>query len=231
MSKSGGTNLTYVGVIFNHLMGIISRAYCREDMSTMVDTMWAMIDPWISDEVRRLWRRKCVGNSYKDTMWKLRCCMIALYEMEALPQSYTKNPEDILVYYDYCNPKDDTSRDIGIKIAEGINFKLFMLRYQYLFSELMQEGADPYTIEYMIDVGYALCTPYLSWEEQENWKETEQMFVMSPWRKLIDKLRILIGILDREALLFERRVVDTTSQWEETTYGEDFILDLDDEFD
>lgn len=207
------TNVTYTGVIYNHLMGLISRAYLREDANVMLDTLWAMLDPWLNEDLRKLWGRKTMKGGYAGMMWKVRCCMLALYSIQALPPTQAPNPEKTLVYHEYSGYEGNYKDEIGIRISESIMFKSVMMRYQYLFTELIQEGSDLETLQYMVDLGYCFCTPYLSYEEYDEWQDVQMM--THPWRQFIDKFRLVIGILDRESLLFARRVVDTTTQWEE----------------
>lgn len=217
--NDSATNVTYTGVIYNHFMGIISRAYLREDANVMLDTLWGMLDPWIDDDLRKLWRIKTMKGGYSAMMWKMRCCMLVLYNLQALPSTQAPNPEKTLVYHEYSGYGSSYENEVGVKISESIMFKTVMMRYLYLFTELIQEGADIETLTYMIDLGYCFCTPYLSYEEYEEWQEV-QSTSLSPWRGFIDKFRIVMGILDRESLLFARRVVDTTTLWEEQQMGD-----------
>lgn len=216
MSREG-VSVSYSSVIHNHLMGFVGVTYLREDATVMADTLWALLDPWLSDDIRKLWRRKCAGDGYKTMMWKIRVNILALYEIEAIPKSTAPKPQETLVNYEYTTRHKEYGSELGVKIAEHVMYKQAVMRYLYLFTELIQEGSDLETLTYMADLGYAFCTPYLSYEEAEHWREIEQATYYGKWRQFVEKLRLIIGILDRESILFARRVVDTTSLWEEHT--------------
>lgn len=196
--------VTYFSVIYNHLVELIVLSYSREKIHLHTEALWGMLTPYIDEKTERLWKKKQrQQNQYKAMLWRLRVIMLTLYEIETLPRSNVDQNER--VFSDY----EPDYYDDGAKIANQLEFKDLMMRFYYLLTDLVAEGYDVDSMNYMADVGYYMCSPYLTWEDMERWKQANDLRNWGgKWAWFREKLGIISSILDREGLQFSRRAID-----------------------
>jgi len=198
--------VSYFAVIYNHLIKLIELSFAREEITIHTGSLWAMLKPYIDDDLERIWRMKQTGGQYKSMMWKVRAIMLTLYQIEALPSSNIDVDLRVFGEFEPSYEKDDK-----VTLAGELKFRDLMMRYYFLLTELCSEGYDLESMHYMADLGYYLCSPYLTWEDLDEWKEQIDYGQWSRWRWFTGKVTIISGILDREGMQFRRRAIDQMS--------------------
>lgn len=198
------SGITFFNIIFDHLQVLSELAYGGRDINLSVDSLWSMLKPYIDDQLMSLWRTKTRQQNYDGMLWKIRICMLTLYKIEALPASNTD--QEKLVFGEYEPPRKE--QDKGMVVSGEILFKQLMMKHYYLRKDLVAEGIDLNSMQYMADLGYYYCSPYITWEDREKWQEANNQAQFNEWQWFNEKISIVSAIMDREGLQFSRRAID-----------------------
>jgi len=197
------------------LLKMIQLSYAREDYSWLAETMWAKLRPYIDDDLQKMWRMKAREQSYNAMIWKLRVIMLTLHEIGVLPESRIEPDKRVFGEYDaiFENPKhEDLFPSQRMSIAGKLEYSDLMMHYYFLTDDLVGEGYDLESMIFMADVGWALCSPYITWEDMEEWQEKNTLSQQFRWEWFKSKISLISSILDREGIQFKRRAIDYVSQ-------------------
>lgn len=199
-------NISYHAVIYTSLLGIVEKSFHRQDINLKTEFIWNKLRPYISDDLERKWKeQRRETNHYKASMGRVRVIMLSLYQIELLPRSNVQN-EELRVYSDF-EPKYGETSDAHI--ASELNYSDIMMRYWFLLDELVNEGMDIDAINYMCDVGWAFVSPYVTYEDREDWRQANDIrSFLGAVQWAMKKVGIISTVLDREGVQFSRRAVD-----------------------
>lgn len=209
----GDDEISFFSVIYNHLLKLIVLSYSREKVTMHSEAIWSMLQPYIDESLEKKWKEKRkMKNEYKAMLWRVRLVMLALYEIETLPNPNASEKERVFSDYD---PQYKGEASV---IANELEFQDLMMRYYFLLTDLVSEGMDVSSMNYMADVGYYLCSPYITWEDVERWKQATDMKEWGgKWGWFTKKIGVISSILDREGKQFSRRVIDQVGATEGTS--------------
>ncbi len=196
--------ITFFSVVFDHLETLSELAFAGQDMNLTVDSLWSKLKPYIDETLMKLWQTKSRQQNYDSMLWKLRICMLTLYKIEAIPTSNVDKEK--LVFGEYQPARDE--QDKGLVVSGEVAFKDLMMKHYYLRKNLVAEGFDLNAMQYMADLGYYYCFPYITWEDREKWQEANTQARGNQWQWFNDKVSVVSSILDREGLQFTRRAID-----------------------
>lgn len=242
--RKDDSKFTFFAVIYGTLLNLVKLAYAREDFSWTADWLWFKISPYIDDELQKMWRIKAEGNSYNAKIWKVRMIMLTLQKIGVLPDSNAEAEKRVFGEYDpqfetpnqartkegeELFPKDDVS------ISGNLEFGDLMMHSDFLLADLVKEGYDLESMLFMADLQWAFCSPYITWEDMEDWQQKSSLANFNRWEWFKTKVSMISSILDREGIQFRRRAIDVIDYQEQDMVNpyikdEDGKLKVEDDF-
>jgi len=203
-------NINFQSAIILHFVEISSTSFKGEDMNKPVDHLYAMLYPYVDDEIDKVMWEDNVNteDEYEYMMSKIRICMIILYRMGMFPVVKYENR----VYEEEIKARRSHIDDMAKQVAEEIYFKQILMMHLMSMTIMLKEKLD-YNMEMHIDVLWMYLSPYITFEDKENWEINYQLRDKNPEKYdqyffIERKKRICMQVMDRAGFLWSRSVVD-----------------------
>ena len=196
--------------IILHFVEVSSTSFRGEDINKVLDHLYALIYPYIDDEIdRKMWEDN-VGtvDGYEYMMNKIRICMVVLYRMGMLPMVSYENR----VFEKEIMARRSHIEDMAKQVSEDIYFKQILMMHLMSMTTMYNKGMD-FNMEMHVDLLWMFLTPYITHEDLENWTSNYDLHESNPGRYdkyyfIERKKRICMSVLDRAGFLWSRSVVD-----------------------
>ena len=203
-------NINFQSAIIAHFVQISSTSFRGEDINKPVDHLYAMIYPYIDDEIDKTQWEDNVGtmDEYEYMMNKIRICTVILYRMGMLPVVKYENR----VFEDQLQARRSHIDDMAKHVAEEIYFKQILMMHLMSMTAMLKENLD-FNMEMHTDLLWMYLSPYITHEDKDNWELNYQMHESNPQRYdryffIERKKRICMQVMDRAGFLWSRSVVD-----------------------
>lgn len=203
--------VTFQGAIINHFIEVSSRSFRNEDINTAIDHLYAMISPYVDDEIdRKMWEDNVrTANPYEYMLNKVKICVIVLYRMGMLPTAKYPNR----VYEDDLKARRSHIDDMAKQVAEEIYFREILMLHIMSMTTMIKEHLE-HNMEMHVDLLWMYLTPYITHEDQQNWENNNEIYgnpgssKYDPYFFVERKKRISMDVMDRAGFLWSRSVVD-----------------------
>lgn len=203
--------ISFQTAVIRHFLEVSSRAYKNEDINTAVDHLYAMIGPYVDDEIdRKMWEDNVkTRDPYEYAMNKVKICTIILYRMGMLPM--VKYPNR--VYEENLKARRSHMDDMAKQVAEDIHYRDVLITHLLSMSNMIKEHME-HNMEMHVDLLWMYLTPYITFEDQENWETNNDIYGnqgsgrYDPYFFVERKKRICMDVMDRAGFLWSRSVVD-----------------------
>lgn len=207
-------HMTFQTAIIRHFLEISAHAFRNEDLNTAIDHLYALIGPYVDDEIdRKMWEDNVsTRDPYEYMMNKVKICVIVLYRMGMLP--VVKYPNR--VYEDDLKARRSHIDDMAKQVAEEIYYRDVLIMHLMAMTGMIKEHME-HNEEMHVDLLWMYLTPYITEEDQENWEMNNATYGNpdnprhDPYFFVERKKRICMDVMDRAGFLWSRSVVDAES--------------------
>lgn len=199
--------MSFFKVIYNHLYGLIKLCAYREDISVHADALLAYLRPYM-DNTMLDFKNNYPDEEYQRKMHKVKTIMLTLYRNEIIP--YSSSSKDKRIYSEYDL---DYEPELGISrhgSDSDFVFENLMMFFYYYLSRLTFKHDDIKSMNYMLDLGYSLLTPYLITTDRDKWIFANELKNKKAFKyeSIKVKMECISFILNREGFQFKQRFVD-----------------------
>lgn len=207
---------SFRSVVMGWLKGLSELTSTAEPFDYHVDYLWAILDRYTKDEDHDQWEDEThITDSYRASMVKLRIIVLVLYRAGVLPKKNTpKRKFNVHI----------SSQKVGIKnsggmsshLKEDLGFTDILFYHQRLLSFLTKKRMDA-TVH--IDTLWFILSPYVTQEDYHKWKMNNGSFgnpdsdVYDTYMWNIEKVRIIVAVMDRADFLWKTTVVDNPEEF------------------
>lgn len=213
--KSG--QLEFKSVVMGFLNRTSDASSLGQNISNIVDALWAMLEPFLEAEDHEKWREKCTEFDGSDTethrtsIEKVRLISLVLYRIGVLPN------RDNLKNRKYEMESTDNKVEHGglrTHLIQDIELQQFIMRHLMWVSRITK-AMMPYDVH--MDVLWAFLSPYITEEDFYEWKANNEKIQTDPlyhdylWN--IMKIRICMKVLERADFLWQTGVTDEPEEF------------------
>lgn len=203
-------NINFQTAIIAHFGEISSTSFKGQDLNKVADHLYGLLHPYLDSEIdKRMWEDN-VGtvDEYGYMLNKIRICMLVLYRMGMLPIINLENR----VFENEILARRSHIDDMAKQVAEEVYFKEILLVHLISITKMYNLGMD-YNLEMHIDLLWMYLSPYITFEDMENWDTNYELHEKDPMRYdkyyfIEKKKRICMDVMDRAGFLWSRAVVD-----------------------
>jgi len=204
---------SFRSVVMAHLKDLSKLTCTAEPFDYHMNHIWAMLDPYTTDDDHRKWQRETVNNDYKSGMMKIRIISMVLYRAGVLPKRDIKNRQF---------PVQVKIGKIGIKqgmtrhVKEDIGFMDILFNHMRIISMLTSRRMY---VTIHLDALWFLLSPYITQEDYYRWQQNNETFgnkgsdKYKPQMWNIEKERIIVHLMNRADFLWKSTGIDAPEEF------------------
>lgn len=209
MTEKTKDHSQFKSVILKHLSCISECSARAEPFENIVDTLWAVIDPFLDEDDHEDWRVDCNPKDnteeaeYVAIMNKIKHISLKLYKAGILPnRDALKNRKHLV------ERSQDATYGSGLRgrVIESIEIQNYAMRHIRGLANISKAQMS-YAVH--IDVLWAVLSPYITIEDYERWSINNRKFMATnQYRWNIEKVKICMSVMNKANFLLQMGVVD-----------------------
>ena len=206
-----GQGLQFKSVIMGNFYTISESAAQSLPFNNILDSMWALIEPFLDEYDKEEWRKKCSKEPFSEEMLyeinmnKIKIISLVLYKNKVFPN---RDALQNRKYKKYTGLGSQREKGMLIHIIDDIKIHQFFMRHLFFMSYITKSGGQT---SVHVDVLWATLSPYIVEEDFEIWgynNEALKSGRLDNYQWNIEKLRICMRALERADFLFESGMTD-----------------------
>lgn len=208
---SEGQGLQFKSVIMGNFFRLSESSAQSLPFNNILDTMWALIEPFLDEYDKEEWRKKCSIEPYSEEMlYKINMSKIKIISLVLYKNGVFPNRDGLQnrTHKKYSSGGSYREKGMTIHIIDDIKIHNFFMRHLFFMSYITKAGGK---IDVHVDVLWAVLSPYVVEEDSFIWETNNEALKSGKrdeYQWNIEKLRICMRALERADFLFASGITD-----------------------